>query len=111
MPKTRAMNGALTSISYDPHRPVTTRMEALAMAVESLTYAALGKRLGCSSEAARALAKRLRLQTRVRRSGLFRFCLFPVEHVVCDEARRADGRFAQLRILGNLLLESLALAV
>jgi hypothetical protein len=64
MPKTRAMNGALTSISYDPHRPVTTRMEALAMAVESLTYAALGKRLGCSSEAARALAKRLRLQTR-----------------------------------------------
>jgi hypothetical protein len=31
------------------------------MPVEMLTYAALGERLGCSSEAARALAKRLRL--------------------------------------------------
>jgi hypothetical protein len=32
-----------------------------AMPVEMLTYAALGERLGCSPEAARALAKRLRL--------------------------------------------------
>ena len=31
------------------------------MPVEMLTYAALGERLGCSPEAARALAKRLRL--------------------------------------------------
>ena len=31
------------------------------MPVEMLTYAALSERLGCSAEAARALAKRLRL--------------------------------------------------
>jgi chromosome segregation ATPase len=31
------------------------------MPIEMLTYAALGERLGCSSEAVRALAKRLRL--------------------------------------------------
>ena len=63
------MNGSLTSISYDPHRPVTTRMEALAMAVKSLTYAALGQRLGCSPEAARALAKRLRLPRQKANDG------------------------------------------
>jgi multidrug resistance efflux pump len=63
------MNGSLTSISYDPHRPVTTRTEALAMAVESLTYAALGQRLGCSPEGARALAKRLRLPRQKANDG------------------------------------------
>jgi hypothetical protein len=31
------------------------------MPIEMLTYAALGERLNCSPEAARALAKRLRL--------------------------------------------------
>ena len=63
------MNGSLMSISYDPHRPVTTRMEALDMAVESLTYAALGQRLGCSPEAARAVAKRLRLPRQKANDG------------------------------------------
>ncbi len=39
------------------------------MAVESLTYAALGQRLGCSPEAARALAKRLRLPRQKANDG------------------------------------------
>ncbi len=39
------------------------------MAVESLTYAALGERLGCSPEAARALAKRLRLPRQKANDG------------------------------------------
>jgi hypothetical protein len=40
---------------------VTILGRGAAMPVEMLTYAALGERLGCSPEAARALAKRLRL--------------------------------------------------
>ena len=39
------------------------------MAVESLTYTALGQRLGCSPEAARALAKRLRLPRQKANDG------------------------------------------
>jgi hypothetical protein len=39
------------------------------MALESLTYAALGQRLGCSPEAARALAKRLRLPRQKANDG------------------------------------------
>lgn len=39
------------------------------MAVEPLTYAALGQRLGCSPEAARALAKRLRLPRQKANDG------------------------------------------
>lgn len=39
------------------------------MAVESLTYAALGQRLGCSPEAARALAKRLHLPRQKANDG------------------------------------------
>src|SRR5262245_19246567 len=40
---------------------VTIRSGRPVMAVEMLTYAALGERLGSSAEAARALVKRLRL--------------------------------------------------
>ena len=39
------------------------------MPVESLTYAVLGQRLGCSPEAARALAKRLRLPRQKANDG------------------------------------------
>jgi hypothetical protein len=39
------------------------------MPVEMLTYAALGERLNCSSEAARALVKRLRLPRRKANDG------------------------------------------
>jgi multidrug resistance efflux pump len=39
------------------------------MPAESLTYAALGERLGCSPEAARALAKRLRLPRQKANDG------------------------------------------
>ena len=39
------------------------------MALEALTYAALGQRLGCSPEAARALAKRLRLPRQKANDG------------------------------------------
>src|SRR5262245_4991558 len=39
------------------------------MPVESLTYAALAERLGCSPEAARALAKRLRLPRQKANDG------------------------------------------
>jgi hypothetical protein len=39
------------------------------MPVEMMTYAALGQRLNCSSEAARALAKRLRLPRQRANSG------------------------------------------
>jgi hypothetical protein len=39
------------------------------MSVESLTYVALGERLGCSPEAARALAKRLRLPRQKANDG------------------------------------------
>jgi hypothetical protein len=39
------------------------------MPVETLTYAALGERLGCSPEAARALAKRLRLPRQKANDG------------------------------------------
>ena len=39
------------------------------MPVENLTYAALGERLGCSPEAARALAKRLRLPRQKANDG------------------------------------------
>src|SRR5262245_27655553 len=39
------------------------------MAVEMMTYAALGERLNCSSEAARALAKRLRLPRQRANNG------------------------------------------
>src|ERR1700750_770423 len=39
------------------------------MPLESLTYAALGQRLGCSPEAARALAKRLRLPRQKANDG------------------------------------------
>jgi chromosome segregation ATPase len=44
-------------------------MEARPMPVEMLTYAALGERLNCSSEAARALAKRLRLSRQRANDG------------------------------------------
>jgi hypothetical protein len=39
------------------------------MPVETLTYAALGERLGCSAEAARAVAKRLRLPRQKANDG------------------------------------------
>jgi hypothetical protein len=39
------------------------------MPVEMLTYAALGERLNCSSEAARSLAKRLRLPRQLANDG------------------------------------------
>jgi multidrug resistance efflux pump len=39
------------------------------MAIETLTYAALGERLGCSPEAARALTKRLRLPRQKANDG------------------------------------------
>jgi multidrug resistance efflux pump len=39
------------------------------MGVETLTYAAFGERLGCSPEAARALAKRLRLPRQKANDG------------------------------------------
>src|SRR5215475_12218278 len=39
------------------------------MPVESLTYVALAERLGCSPEAARALAKRLRLPRQKANDG------------------------------------------
>jgi multidrug resistance efflux pump len=52
------------------------------MAVESLTYAALGERLGCSPEAARALAKRLRLPRQKANDGkaLVVVDLMEIEH-------------------------------
>jgi hypothetical protein len=39
------------------------------MAVETLTYAALGERLGCSAEGARALVKQLRLPRQKANDG------------------------------------------
>ncbi len=52
------------------------------MAVEALTYADLGKRLGCSPEAARSLAKRLRLPRQRANDGkaLVRVDLAEIEH-------------------------------
>jgi chromosome segregation ATPase len=52
------------------------------MAVEALTYADLGKRLGCSPEAARALAKRLRLPRQRANDGkaLVTIDLAEIEH-------------------------------
>jgi hypothetical protein len=51
------------------HRPVTIRTENRSWQVESLTYAALGHRLGCSPEAVRAVAKRLRLPRQKANDG------------------------------------------
>ena len=42
------------------------------MSIESLTYAELGDRLGASSEAARSLARRLRLTRRPGNDGKVR---------------------------------------
>lgn len=52
------------------------------MSVETLTYAALGERLGCSPEAARALAKRLRLPRQKANDGkaLVRVDLAEIDH-------------------------------
>ncbi len=52
------------------------------MAVEALTYADLGKRLGCSPEAARSLAKRLRLPRQRANDGkaLVTVDLADIEH-------------------------------
>jgi hypothetical protein len=52
------------------------------MAVESLTYAALGQRLNCSPEAARALVKRLRLPRQKANDGkaLVTVDLAEIEH-------------------------------
>jgi hypothetical protein len=52
------------------------------MAVESLTYAALGERLNCSPEAARALVKRLRLPRQKANDGkaLVTVDLAEIEH-------------------------------
>ena len=52
------------------------------MAVETLTYAALGERLGCSSEGARALVKRLRLPRQKANDGktLVNVDLAQIEH-------------------------------
>ena len=52
------------------------------MAVETLTYAALGQRLNCSPEAARALVKRLRLPRQKANDGraLVTVDLAEIEH-------------------------------
>jgi hypothetical protein len=62
------------------HRPVTTRTDFLS--AETLTYAALGQRLNCSSEAARALVKRLRLPRQKANDGrtLVTVDLAEIEH-------------------------------
>ena len=49
------------------------------MAVETLTYAALGERLGCSSEGARALVKRLRLPRQKANDGKTLVTVDPAE--------------------------------
>jgi hypothetical protein len=49
------------------------------MAVETLTYAGLGERLGCSSEGARALVKRLRLPRQKANDGKALVTVDPAE--------------------------------
>ena len=62
------------------------------MSIESLTYAELGDRLGASPEAARSLARRLRLPRRPGNDGKVRITVDLAEISVQAAARPTTGR-------------------
>ena len=68
------------------------------MSVEMLTYAALGARLEISPEAARSLAKRLRLQRSLSDDGkaLVSVDLAEIRHTPCPRGSRQAGNIATL---------------
>ena len=68
------------------------------MSVEMLTYAALGARLTISAEAARALAKRLRLPRSLSDDGkaLVSVDLAEIRHTPCPRGSRQAGNIAPL---------------
>ena len=64
------------------------------MSTESLTYTELGDRLGASPEAARSLARRLRLPRKPGNDGKVRIIvdLAEIQYMPCPPAHRVANR-------------------
>jgi hypothetical protein len=98
------VNGLLTNAAQPAvighHKPITApiRSRRTAMSVETLTYAALGARLKISREAARSLARRLRLPRSLSDDGkaLVSVDLAEIRHTPHPPVGRQAGHVALL---------------